>query len=263
MDAPVFTGRPANAPEGRQPGMRANRPPEPRTPTQMQAGSAGGPGTRDGADPAYRPATTRDGVRPADRPATVGNGVEPAYRPATARESATGSRSLSVQGEAAQASPTHPPDQQAVKVSVPATQPEYGKQSPAGHRARPGSETPLWSASFLLDPLWDQSNSVAQQAREMLRSLRGDTRDLAAGNPYRKSLTQRWPAPALPAPFSGVSPIIGGAATGSTSSSDGTAPLLAVLVSCLLALACRGRSRTYSLFLRPGTVPRLALERPG
>jgi hypothetical protein len=262
MNPPIFTGQPANAPDGRQPGLQANRPPEPRTHAQMQASSAGGPGTRDGAEPAYRPATTRDGVRPVDRPATVRDGVKSAYRPATARESATGSKSLSVQGEGAQASPIHPPDQQAVKVSVPATQPD-GKQSPAGHRARPGSETPLWSASFLLDPLWDNSNSVVQQAREMLRSLRGDTRDLTAGKPYRKSLTQRWPAPTLPAPFSGVGPIIGGAATGSTSSSDGTAPLFAVIVSCLLALTCRGLFHTYNLFLRPGTVPPLALERPG
>jgi hypothetical protein len=104
---------------------------------------------------------------------------------------------------------------------------------------------------------------VVQQAREILRSLQGGTRDLAAGKLYGKSLTMRWPPPKLPAPFSGVGPIIGGAAAGSTSSSDGTAPLLAVVVSCLLALTCRGLSRTYNPFLRPGTVPHLALERPG
>ncbi|MBA2533913.1 MAG: hypothetical protein H0V21_02790 [Rubrobacter sp.] len=97
----------------------------------------------------------------------------------------------------------------------------------------------------------------------MLRALRGGTRDLAGGKLYGKSLTQRWPPPEIPTPFSGVGPMIGGAAAGSTSSSGGSAPLLAVIASCLFALTCRGRSRAYNPFLRPGTVPRLALERPG
>lgn len=233
---PVYASQPANAPDGGQPGMEVNQPPAPRTHALTQAGSEGGLGTRDGVEPAYRPATTRDG--------------------------APGPSSSSVQGEGPEAFSVRPPDQQTVKVPVPATQPD-GKQRPAGHLAQSASETPLWSASFLLNPHWDNSGSVVQQAREMVRSLRGGTRDLAAGKLYGKSLTQRWPPPEIPTPFSGVGPMIGGAAAGSTSSSDGSVPLLAVIVSCLFAFMCRGRYRAYNPFLRPGTVPRLALERPG
>jgi hypothetical protein len=246
---PEGNGQPANALDGRHPGIELNQPLDPHTYAQSQAGSVGGPGTRDEAEPALRPATTRDGV-------------EPAYRPATARESAPGSSSLSFQSEGAHTFTVRSSDQQATRVSVPAMQPE-GKQRPAALQARSSSETSLWSANDLLDPIWNNSNSMVQQAIEMFSSLRGGTRDLVAGNPYGKSLTQRWPPPKLPAPFSGVGPIIGGAGAGSTSSSDGTAPLLAVIVSCLLAITCRGLSRTYNPFLRPGTVPRLALERPG
>ncbi|MBA2712199.1 MAG: hypothetical protein H0U55_01400 [Rubrobacteraceae bacterium] len=235
-NGPVYAGQPANVPDGGQPGMEANQPPVPRTHALTQAGSEGDPGTRDGAEPAYRPATNRDGA------------PDPS--------------SLSVQGEGPEAFSVHPPELQAVKVSVPATQP-HGKQRLVGHQAQSASGTPLWSASFLLNPLWDNSGSVVQQAREMLHSLRGGTSDLAAGKHYGKSLTQRWPPPEIPTPFSGVGPMIGGAAAGSTSSSDGSAPLLAVIASCLFALMCRGRSRAYSSYLRPGTVPRLALERPG
>lgn len=242
-------GQPANALDGRHPGIELNQPLDPHTYAQSQAGSVGGPGTRDEAEPALRPATTR-------------YGVEPAYQPATARESAPGSSSLSFQSEGAHTFTVRSSDQQATRVSVPAMQPE-GKQRPAALQARSSSETPLWSANDLLDPIWNNSNSMVQQAIEMFSSLRGGTRDLVAGNPYGKSLTQRWPPPKLPAPFSGVGPIIGGTGAGSTSSSDGTAPLLAVIVSCLLAITCRGLSRTYNPFLRPGTVPRLALERPG
>ncbi|CAN5685298.1 hypothetical protein BH18ACT11_BH18ACT11_19850 [soil metagenome] len=236
-NSPVYTGQPANAPDGGQPGMEANQPPAPRTHAQTRAGSEGGPGARDGAEPAYRPATTRNG--------------------------APGPRSSSVQSEEPEAFSVHPPDKQAViEASVPATQPD-GKQLPAGHQAQSASETPLWSTTFLLDPLWVSSGSVVQQAKELLRSLRDGTRDLAAGKLYGKSLTQRWWPPEIPKPFSGFGPMIGGSATGSTSSSGGSAPLLAVIVSCLFALLCLGRSRAHNPFLRPGTVPRLALERPG
>ncbi len=237
-NSPVYTGQPANAPDGGQPGMEANQPPAPRTHAQTQAGSEGGPGTRDGAEPVYRPATNRDG--------------------------APGPRSSSVQSEEPEAFSVHPPDKQAViEASVPATQPD-GKQLPAGHQAQSASETLLWSTTFLLDPLWVSSGSVVQQAKELLRSLRDGTRDLAAGKLYDgKSLMQRWWPPEIPTPFSVFGPMIGGSATGSTSSSGGSAPLLAVIVSCLFALLCLGRSRAHNPFLRPGTVPRLALERPG
>ncbi len=57
--------------------------------------------------------------------------------------------------------------------------------------------------------------------------------------------------------------MIGGAAFGASSSGVGGDPLLAVIVSCLFAVLWRGRSRACGALLRAGTVPRLALERPG
>jgi hypothetical protein len=75
---------------------------------------------------------------------------------------------------------------------------------------------------------------------------------------------QRGPPIKIPSPLSGFGPIMGGgAATGSGSSGDGTAPMLAVIAPCLIALLCRGRFHAFRAFLRPATVPRLALERPG
>jgi hypothetical protein len=104
---------------------------------------------------------------------------------------------------------------------------------------------------------------MIQQSQEMLRPLQSGAYDLAGGKNYGKSFTQRGPPPEIPTPFSGFGPMMGGAGNGSTSSSDGGAPLLAVIASCLFVLLCTGRSRSYYHFIRPGTVPRLALERPG
>jgi hypothetical protein len=56
---------------------------------------------------------------------------------------------------------------------------------------------------------------------------------------------------------------MGGAVFGASSSGDGHAPLLAVIFCCLSAVLWRGRPRAYGALLRAGTVPRLALERPG
>jgi hypothetical protein len=56
---------------------------------------------------------------------------------------------------------------------------------------------------------------------------------------------------------------MGGAVFSASSSGDGDGPLLAVIFLCLSAVLWRGRSRAYGALLRAGTVPRLALERPG
>jgi hypothetical protein len=54
-----------------------------------------------------------------------------------------------------------------------------------------------------------------------------------------------------------------GGAVFSASSSGGDGPLFAVIFICLSAVLWRGGSRAYGALLRAGTVPRLALERPG
>jgi hypothetical protein len=56
---------------------------------------------------------------------------------------------------------------------------------------------------------------------------------------------------------------MGGAVVSASSSGNGDAPLLAVIFCCLFAVLWRGRYRAYGALLRAGTVPRLALERPG
>jgi hypothetical protein len=111
--------------------------------------------------------------------------------------------------------------------------------------------------------MWDNSGFLVQQIQEMLPSLRGGARNLPTGMPRGGSLTQRGPPLQLPSPFSGFGIVMGATATGSASSSDGSEPLLAVLFSCLFILLSKDLSRAYRAFHRPGTVPRLALERPG
>ena len=97
----------------------------------------------------------------------------------------------------------------------------------------------------------------------MLLSSKGDVRDLSTGSLRKRSLTQRGPPIEVPYPFSGLGPVAGGATGAAGSSSVGSAPLFAIIVSCFFALLCLNLARAYSVFLRPGTVPRLALERPG
>jgi hypothetical protein len=116
---------------------------------------------------------------------------------------------------------------------------------------------------FLLDPLWEESSSLIDLTQEALRPVPGGPEDLSKGTLYRGSFTQRGPPLEVPSPFSGFAPMMGGAATGSGSSGGGVAPLFAVVAPCLIALLYLGRFRIFCAFLQPGTVPRLALERPG
>ena len=148
--------------------------------------------------------------------------------------------------------------------AVPAT-PPGGMQRPAGAQTQLAPGTPFASTKLMLAPPWDKRGSLVERTEGVLRSLpRGSSHHLAAGTPHKGSLTQRGPPLQVPSPLSPFGPVMrGGAATGSGSSGDGTAPLLAVIAPCLIALMCRGRFRTFCAFLQPGTVPRLALERPG
>jgi hypothetical protein len=122
---------------------------------------------------------------------------------------------------------------------------------------------PFGSTKLVFDSLWNKRGFLVEQTEEVLRSLPGGSHDHSTGTLHRGSLTERGPLLEVPSPFSGFGPMMGSAATGSGSSGDGSAPLLAVIASCLIALLCLDRFRAFCAFLRPGTVPRLALERPG
>ena len=177
--------------------------------------------------------------------------------------------STSVSGEdpVSLSGPTsRPPDHQVVKPSravETVAVSEGGEQRSVGYGVRPASVTSFGSTEFFVDYLWDESSLPVQQAQDGLGSIADGARGLATGTPHDGTLTQRVPPLRIPAPFSGYGPVMGGAPLGASSSGDGSAPLLAVLFSCLLAFLWRGRSRAYGAFLRPGTVPRLALQRPG
>jgi len=124
--------------------------------------------------------------------------------------------------------------------------------------------TPLGSAKFLADPLWDERGSLVDLTQETLRSGPVDPHALSESTFLRDSITPRGPPLDVPSPFFGFVPMMGGAATGAAgSSSTGAAPLLAVIASCFIALLYQGRSRIASNFLPPRTVPHPALERPG
>ena len=206
--------------------------------------------------------------------------LEPAHQAAGTTEGNYSPRSVAGRGAGhvgvEDTLPAHPPDRRAVEslqtvdagsgrdggFATPAVQ-SGGGQRPAGDQAQLASATPFWSTKFLLDPVWDDGGFLVQQTQEMFRSLGGGARNLSAGMPGGGNLTQRGPPLRVPSPFSGFGLVIGSSATGYGSSDDSIVPLLAVIVSYLFAIMSKDRSRAYRAFLRPGTVPRLALERPG
>jgi hypothetical protein len=93
--------------------------------------------------------------------------------------------------------------------------------------------------------------------------MRDGARGFVPATSHGGALTQRAPPLPIPSPFSGFGLTMGGAVFSASSSGDGDGPLLAVIFFCLSAVLWRGRSRAYGALLRAGTVPRLALERPG
>ena len=91
----------------------------------------------------------------------------------------------------------------------------------------------------------------------------GGPSNLSEGTLYEGSLTQRVPPLEIPSPFFGFLSMMMGV-SGSGSSGNDVAPLLlAVIAPCLIAVLYRGRSLIFLTFLRPVTIPRPALERPG
>ena len=252
--SPTHTGTSANTPDGRPPSVGSigtQQPPDRRLPVRTLAGNETGSDIPPGVEPSDRKAGTEGGI---NGPRSVDFRKEEPTR-------LTGS------------SPAHPPERRAVESSlavdpvrgrdaVPAAPPGE-KHRPAGEQAQLAPGTPFGPTKFLLDPLWEERSSLFDLTQEALRSVPGGPQDLSKGTLHRGSFTQRGSPLEIPSPFSGFAPVMGGAATGSGSSGGGVAPLLAVVASCLVALLYRGRSRIFCAVLRPGTVPRPALERPG
>jgi len=210
------------------------------------------------------------------RDSDIGSGAEPSHPQATISDP----RSMDLRREepdgAVGHAPALRPGLQAAKSSqtlgrvrgrdaVSSAAPPGEKPRPAGEQAQLAPETPLGSTKLLFDPLWEERGSLVDLAQEVLRSsVPGGHHNLFTGTPrYKGSIAQSGLPLEIPPPFFGFVPMLGGAATGFGSSGNGTAPLLAVVVPCLIALLCRGRSRISLALLRPATVPRPALERPG
>jgi len=250
--SPVRESKATNAP----PGIRTEQPPDRLSPAQTLPGSEPGSRTRPTTEPLRRPAETT-GTRSAAEPLRLSE-----TKDGTSQEP-TGGGSNTV----------HPPGRQSVTSqrtietergpeNVPAA-PPHREQQPCGDQAQSAQGTSFGSTKNLVDPTWDDGKSLAQQVQQILRSSKGGARDLSTGSPREGSLTQRGPPLEVPLPFSGLGPVAGSAAGSAGSSGVGSAPLLAVIVSCFFALLCLNLARVYNAVLRPGTVPRLALERPG
>ena len=237
---PVHTGTSSNAPDGWTPAIGAEEPLERQPPARTMAGRESGLET---ITPGVEASERRDeggifGPRSVDLP----------------REEPTGpARPLSA----------HSPARQAVESSRTVDLAPAGKQRPVGEQAQLAWDTPFGSARLLFDTLWDERGSLVGLTQAALRSLPGGARDLSTGTLYEGSLTQRGPPLEVPSPYFGFVPMMGGAATGFGSSGNGVAPLLAVIAPCLIALLYWDRSRIFRALLRPITIPRPALERPG
>jgi hypothetical protein len=148
----------------------------------------------------------------------------------------------------------------AAEAASPAA-PTGGERSPVGHGVRAASEASFGSTGYFFGYLWDGSSFSVQ--RDGLGPTRDEARGFVPATRHGGSLTQRAPPLPIPSPFSGFGLTMGGLVFSASSSGDGGAPLFAVIFCCLSAVLWRGRSRAYGALLRAGTVPRLALERPG
>ena len=151
---------------------------------------------------------------------------------------------------------------QAVQTVAPA--PEGGGRRSAGYGARPAAEAPFGSTGFFFGYLWDESSFPVQYVQDGPGAAQNAARGFANETSHGGVLTQRGPPLQVPSPFSGFSLMMGGAASGTSSSGASGDQLLAVIFCCLCAVFWRGLlSRASSAFVRPGTVPHFALERPG
>ena len=240
---PAHTGTPAVAPDPGPPAMEVKEPLDRQTPARTMADHKIGPDVTSGVEASNLQAGNEGGI------------------------SGPGSTDLRREGptRAAGLSSAHLPGPRAVNSfqTVGPVQPTASgeKRSVGGEQARGAWGAPFGSTKLLLDPLWDERGTLIGLTREALRSAPGSTHDLSTGALYGGSLTQRMPPFEVPSPFFGFVSMMGGAAAGS--SGNGVAPLLAVIAPCLIALLYRDRYRIFRAFLRPATIPRPALERPG
>ncbi len=240
-----YEGTPANEPAGGPPsGTGMAQHPDHRAASAALPGHEPGSGTRSTEGPSRRPAKAAADT-PAPQPTAVHR--EDPVRPA-------GNSS--------------PPDQQVaghsrvVEAASPAA-PVGGERPPAGYGVRAASEAPFASTEYFFGYLWDESSISVQRDGDGLGPMRDGARGFVPATSHGDALTQRAPPLPIPSPFSGFGLTMGGAVFSASSSGDGDAPLFAVIFLCLSAVLWRGRSRAYGALLRAGTVPRLALERPG
>jgi len=207
------------------------------------------PGNR-AASPALTSHETGQGSRSTERasppPAKVASDTAAPPPAAVRGEDAVSSSGSS--RAAGSASPAAPPD---------------GGQQPVGYGGRAASEASFGSTEYFFGYLWDEGSYSVQQDQAGLGPLRDGARRFAAETSPGGTLTQRAPPLPLPSPFSGFGLTMSPAGFGASSSGEGYVPLLAVIFCCLSAVLWRGRYRAYGALLRAGTVPRLALERPG
>jgi len=274
----------AEAPEQSEvhPGQGMARNQEPANEGGRTGGGAGYEGTAANPPAGGSPSGTADMRQHPDRRAAsaalpghepgsdVRSTEEPSHLPAK-EASDTAAPLTAVRGEdsvrsAGDSSPL--PDQKgaghsrAVETASPAA-PADGGRPPAGYGVRAASEEPLGSTQYFFGYLWDESSFSVQQDQDGLGPMRDGARGFVAATSHGGVLTPRAPPLPIPSPFSGFGLTMGGAVFSASSSGDGDAPLFAVIFCCLSAVLWRGRSRAYGALLRAGTVPPLALERPG
>jgi hypothetical protein len=235
-------------------------------------GHESGTGTRSTEGPARQPAMlTEEPPRP-----HVKYAADPHAEgrlPAEVSAEVSSPRSTAIRGEdpvkTTAAHSSRVPDRQVMRpsraVETVAAAPEGGGRRSAGYGVRPAARTPFGSTGFFFGYLWDESSFPVQIAQDGVGSAQGAARGFAADETSHGGvLTQRGPPLRVPSPFSGFALMMGGAASGASSSGASGDPLLAVIFCCLCAIFWRGLlSRAFGAFVRPGTVPRLALERPG
>lgn len=133
----------------------------------------------------------------------------------------------------------------------------------AGEPARLASGSSLGSMTIEPDPLWGSRSYLVEGTEGVAGLLPSDQDGLSVLASWGGQLVERGPPVEFPLPSSGFGPALGGAATGAGTSGAWTAPLVAVLALYLLIPLRGPLALARCAFLRPGTVPRPALERPG
>jgi hypothetical protein len=231
----------------------------------------GGPSNREAAGSPDRQPPAPAVSRHPDSP-NVGPQAEPSFRPAGHEGVLSGPRSVEARSEGPtgpavhSSAQRHPSSGRHVargRAVIPAA-PAGGEQSPVGEMAQGAPVMSFGSTKLMFEPPRDRRVPLFEQTEQVLGQSPVGSQGNPGGTLHKGSLTQRGPPLKVPQPLSPSGLMMGGgAATSAGVSGDGAAPLLAVIVACLIALLCRGRFRVSFAFPRPGTVSLLALERPG